>query len=270
MYPAALGSFMVQQVLSGVGLFNGTEFGRAKAQIPTGSPPDPNAVVFIASKMYGTLANALSVSLIDRGAGITVPATQIIQTGSVIEVFLQRDATLGLQARAVDVVNAINAYQSFTFPVRARYGGTGLGVMAATSSPVGLSSLKVGEDSVLGPSDAGRFSNIFKWTRPSGQHGGFFYFEQTEDIIIRQLEFNFTVSSTQQLKVQRVNLDDGLEPISAEKIPFFEAEITPAEPQIAVSDVRVLLHPYQAVLVECPAAGTARLDVSRAGSYYLP
>jgi hypothetical protein len=270
MYPAAFGSFMVQQVLSGAGVYDGTEFGRAKCQIPTGSPPDPNAVVLLASKTYGVAANAITTSLIDRGAGITVPATQVVQSGSVIEVFLQRDATLGLQARAVDVVNAINAYRNFTFPVRAKYGGTGLGVMAATSSPVALNSVKTGEDPAFGPADAGGLANVFKWTRPSGQHGGFFYFEHTDDIIVRQMEFNFTLSSNLPLKVYRVNLDDGLEPITAEKIAIFEADMSPLQPQIAVSDVRILLHPYQAILVECAAPGTARIDVARAGAFFLP
>lgn len=270
MYPAAIGSFMVQQVLSGTGVYNGTEFGRAKCQIPAGSPPDPDAVIDVASKVYGTPANAITISLVDRGAGITVPSTQVMQGGSVIQVILQRDATLGLQARAVDVVNAINAYQSFTFPVRARYGGTGLGVMAATSSPIALNNVSTGMDPATGPKDAGGFSNVFKWTRPANQNGGFFYFEQTEDIILRQFEFELTVASNQTLKVSRINLDDGLEPIGAEKGPIFEADMSPAQPRIALSDVRILLHPYQAVLVECAVPGMVRIDAARAGAFFLP
>lgn len=263
MYPVAIGSYLVQQRVTGTGVYSALEFGRAKVTLPNG---DPNAVVYVAAKAYGLGANALTISLVDLGAGITYPTTTVTQVGGVVTVTLQRDSIGGLQARAVDVADAINAFLAFGTPLRARFGGTGLGIVAALA-PLAFTG---GLDPVLGPAYAGALTNVFKWTRDN-LDAGFFFFEQETDLILRQLEFNFTgVGASLSLTVSRVNLDAGLEPIATEKVPFFEGTITPSAPDLAVSDVRVLLHPFQAVLVECAAAGVARVDVARAGAFFLP
>lgn len=132
MYPAAVGtSFVVQQEVSGSGQFNGAEYGRARATLPNG---DSNAVVRVAARLFGTLANALLVELVDRGSGNTVAATTVEQVGTAIRVYLRRGASGSPLASAAEVAAAINDYARYTsVPVTAVAGGTGLGLCTAVA-----------------------------------------------------------------------------------------------------------------------------------------
>lgn len=132
MYPAALGtSFVVQQEVSGTGQFTGAEYGRARLTVPNG---DVNAVVRIAARLFGNLANSLLVEFIDRGAGNTVPATFVEQAGTAIRVYLRRGASGSPLATAAEVASVINTYTRYTsIPIAAVAGGTGLGVCGAVA-----------------------------------------------------------------------------------------------------------------------------------------
>lgn len=136
MYPAAVGtSFIVQQEVSGSGQFTGAEYGRARVTLPNG---DSNAVVRVASRLFGNLANALLVELVDRGSGNTVSSTTVEQVGTAVRVYLRRGASGSPLASAAEVAGVINDYARYTsVPISAVPGGTGLGLCTAVA-PVAL------------------------------------------------------------------------------------------------------------------------------------
>ncbi len=253
MYPTATGqSFTVQQIVTGTGVFNGTtEFGRAKLTLTNA---DPNAVVRVSSRVFGISANSLEVYLRDPGVGVVNAATTVLQVGPTIQVYLRRDLT-GILATAAEVAAAINAVQP-RLPIRATYGGTGAGVVTA-ASPTALTG---GSDATLDAS-----GTQFTWPVTVNGNGGLFYFEQDETIIIRTIACVFTgVVAPQKLYVERLPLNENLEPITSQAFPILDdIAITVALPRYAVTDIREIVQPYQAIRVRCPAAGMVVFDVRK-------
>lgn len=260
MYPISTGNpFMVQQSVSGTGVFNGSEYGRAKATLPNG---DPNAVVRVSARLYGSTSNAYSVELVDRGASIVVPQTVIEQTGAAIRVILRRSSS-AILATAQEVAAAINAL-GVAGGVCAIYGGTGNGVVSAAAAVL----LTGG----VNPVDRADNHTQYVYVHPVNTSGGFFYFEQEETITVRQFECKFVVpGGTYSVTVSRVNLNENLEPILAEAVPCFVHDLlTVSKPDIAFADVGILLHPRQGLLVEVDGGGlpgVVRFDVRKGARY---
>jgi hypothetical protein len=231
MYPAALGtSFVVQQEVSGSGQFTGAEYGRARLTVPN---VDTNAVVRVAARLFGSLANALLVEFIDRGAGNTVSATFVEQVGTSIRVYLRRGASGVPLATAAEVAAVINDYARYTsIPISAVAGGTGLGFCTAVAPALltggrnywGHVSGRVwgsgttyaeGEDVAdLGvlyrslqasntnhaPASSPSWWQAFERPdgatfrwRPTNTNLGLFHFEQDRTLILQQFEAKFTV-----------------------------------------------------------------------------
>lgn len=262
MYPIALGNtFMAQQSVSGTGVFNGSEYGRAKGHVANA---DPNAVVRISARLYGVAPNSYLIQFVDAGAGIEVPATTVQQTGALIQVTLRRSISLGLLATAAEVADAINRT---TTGIVATYGGTGNGLVAAMAAQA-ITNDALGVDALI----SGPGSEVVRYQLPANVSGGFFYFEQTQTIAIRQFEAKFVLASgTYTVTVERVNLNANLEPVSGEAIPNYVWEgITAARPDIAYSDNNLYLHPYQAlrVLTSGPGlSGVVRFDARKVSGY---
>lgn len=260
-YPIQSGNpFTVQQSVTGTGVFDGTEYGRAKGQVPNGNP---NAVVRLSARLYGVVPNAYTIQFVDAGAGVLVPTTSAQQIGAAIQVNLRRDPGLGILATAAEVAEAINRAHT---GLVATYGGTGNGVVSAYG-PSLANNTAVGVDPALrGPN-----ANQFLWYYPANQSGGFFFFEQEEPLVLRQFEGTFTVlGGTQTVLVKRVPLNSNLEPILSEAIPVFVwDQLTTAKPDIAFSDVGIILQPQQAILVvtSTPMGGVVRLDVRKSARY---
>jgi hypothetical protein len=241
--------FLVQQICSGVGVFDGTEYGRAKAVITNA---DPNAIVRVSARLYGVLGNAYTIEFYDSGAGVVVPATTVTQIGAAIRVTLRRSA-LALLATAAEVAAAINATPTGIVAV---YNGTGNGVVAVQAA-IPITNVALGYDPALrGPND-----DQYLWYYPAGQNGGFFYFEQMRAITIRQFEALFTVGvGTFSVTVSRVNLNSNLEPITAESVPIFVwSSLTTARPDIAVAEPGISLLPMQALQVTTSGGGLTGL-----------
>ena len=262
MFPTALGkSFMAQQVVSGTGVFDGSEYGRAKGTVTNA---DPDAVVRISARLYGTAPNAYTIQFVDAGTGVAVPATTVEQVGALIRVVLRRTVELGIVATASEVAAAINNAPT---GIVATYGGTGNGVVSAMSAQ-SINNDESGVDAVIsGPS-----SERVLYYLPVNENGGFFYFEQEETLSIRQFEAKFVVSSgTYTVSVERVNLNSNLEIESTESIPNFVWEsITASRPDIAYADNNLYLHPRQALRVITSGGGLSgivRFDARRTGGY---
>lgn len=246
--------FLVQQICSGSGKFNGTEYGRAKGVITNANP---NAIVRVSARLYGTIGNAYTIQFIDAGAGVVVPATVASVSGYSVNVKLRRDA-LAILATAAEVVDAIN---SAPLGIVAVYNGTGNGVVAA-QAPIPITNTAFGFDpAVRGPND-----DQYLWYYPTNQNGGFFYFEQMRAITVRQFEALFTVGvGTFTVTVSRVNLNSNLEPIAGESVPVFVwDQLTSVRPDIAVAEPGLSLLPMQALQVTTSGGGLpgiARFEV---------
>lgn len=233
MYPAALGvSFVVQQQVTGSGQFNGSDYGRARVTLPN---DDINAVIRIAAKLYGSLANGLLVELVDRGVGNTVPATVVEQVGSYIRVTLRRASTGAPIATSAEVASVINDYARYTsVPIQAVAGGTGLGMCTAVSATSlaggrnswgfvsgrvwssgttyaegddvmylgGLYRSLQGSNTNHSPDTSPSWWEVFERAdgatfrwKPANTNLGLFHFEQDRTLILQQFEAKFTVPS---------------------------------------------------------------------------
>ena len=132
MYPVDIGAgFVVQQSVSGTGRFSGAEYGRSRATIYNSSI---NGQVRVASRLYGTLADGLSVEFVDKGVGTSVATTNVEQVGPAVRVNLRRASTGAPLATANEVAQAICDFAGYTTaPLVATAGGDGSVVLAAVA-----------------------------------------------------------------------------------------------------------------------------------------
>jgi hypothetical protein len=247
MYPTPLGTpFCVQETTLDTNFTGATERGRAKRTFGSGG-----SQVIVGAKLLGTEANAYTVALIDRG--VAVSSTSVSQTGAAIEVTLRRSSG-ALLATADEVAGAINAAN---LPVRASHGGTGVVAPAAATALSGG----------VAPTFVDPSGTRFEWSRASGQSGGFFYFENHQDILVVtsvQAKFTGLGGSPIPLRIATVNLNAGLEVISGTDISVKDAEVASAYPEFALVGLDgVTLMPYQALLVACAAVGQVRVTAQR-------
>lgn len=262
MYPSAVGhKFLIQYAVSGTGALDGSEYGRARLTVDPGL--GPNAIVYFASKLYGSASNALTVEYVDAGAGMTVAATTVTQVGSAIRVLLRRSAVavLATAAEVADAVNAFTAYSSPGFAVAARAGGTGGSVVAA-----------IGPLPFTGGADPTRVGSQFLWTPPVNVNAGFVQLENPFPMWILgfSARFNVLLPGPFTVSLQRVRLEADLTPILAEAVSLFTfGGLTPSAVDIAYTDVKQLIHPGQGILVttSAPLAGFFNIDVMRAAEF---
>lgn len=261
-FPIQLGvPFLVQEVVSGTGVFDGTEQGRASVTV---NPLDGiNSRVIVRAKRYGSAFNAYTVKTVDPGVGINYPATTVALVGSLVEIKLRR-TVISIQATAAEVATAVNAFSSFSFPVCAEAdpAGSGAGIVSA-AGPVSLAG---GQDPAFGPDPNGQF----KWVRAPNTNGGFFFFEQDEPIVLRKFEARMLVTvNPTPIKFEVVNLNAARRPIMAERGLLLEADMTPSQPYVSMNDIRDVLLPFQAILVTCTVTGFVRFSVQREGKFPL-
>lgn len=258
---------MVQQSVTGTGAYDGTQYGRAKGRFPLSGEATINQVVRVSARLLGTQPNAYTLQFYDAGVGTPVTATHATANGSAITVTLRRKSTGSVEAVASEVALAINQAR---LGIAASYEGDGNGVvtpMAAT--PIG--NLQLGVD----PDLRGPNADQYIWALPLNASAGFFYFEQDAPLLVHQFEalFSDLPSGLSSVTISRVNLDSNLEPIAGESVPIFVWEnLSTARPDIAFSDVGIILHPFQALTVAAPETvpGLVRFDVRRTAGYPYP
>jgi hypothetical protein len=260
MYPSSVGlKFLVQQNVTGLNSFDGTEYGRARLTVGPGL--GDNRTVWIAARLYGAASNLITVQFVDMGPGYTVGSTYVQQAGSSVLVYLRRSvgAVLATSAEVATALNAFTAYTAPGFALRARAEGDGLGVVSAQAATP-----------LTGGQDSSRQGSQYLWT-PAG-NGGFFHFEHDVPMWVLGFAAKFTIGSPgpYTVSVSRVRLNDDFTPILAEKIGiFYYTSLAPSTPDVSYTDVKQLLHPNQALLVEtsAPLPGFVNFDVTRAGEY---
>lgn len=258
MYPVPLGvNFLVSHKVSGTGQFTGADYGRARATVTN---VDTNAVVRVASKLYGTPSNALTVEFVDRGAGNAVSSTYVEQIGSAIRVILRRGSSGAPLATSAEVAAAINGFVATpggpAGPIGAVANGTGLGVVSA-AAPVSLAG-------GVAPGSVGPYA--FRWAA-NNTNMGLLHVEQESSVIIRQMDAAFTVpSGTRTLTISRAPLNEAFEPDLTEAVPLLEyGDLTNATPNLSASDMNWLLPPCWALVVTTSVAlaGLVRFDLRR-------
>jgi hypothetical protein len=262
MYPSAVGhKFMIQYAVSGTGGFDGTEYGRARRTVDPGL--GPNAIVYFASKLYGTASNGLTIEYVDAGAGVVVSATTVTQVGAAIRVLLRRSA-IAVLATALEVaaaVNAFTAYSSPAFAIAARANGTGLSVVSA-----------IGPLAFTGGADPVREGSQYLWTVPTNGNAGFVQLENPFPMWILgfSARFNVLLPGPFTVTVQRVRLEADLTPVLGEAVGIFVfSGLTPSAVDIAYTDVKQLVHPGQGLLIttSAPLTGFFNIDVMRAAEF---
>ena len=254
MYAIDLGSvILVEQNCIGTGVFDGTDFGKAKLTLGVGI-----SQVRISAFKYGTDANNLLVEFVDGGAGTTRNETVVDLSGSIYSVHLRRNPG-AILATATEVALAINkAFREQNYPIVAIAAGSGVVV------PVIPTPLTGGINPVINEGET-----IYTYDR-TNLNGGLFTFENKVPLIVRQFEAKFQASGLATVKFSRINLNSALEPIPSTEVPFFVwDDIDVTKPDISTSDVRVILHPYQAIKVSClPAfSGLVRIDVRKEANF---
>jgi len=258
MYPVPIGvNFLVSQKTSGTGQFTGADYGRARVTLTNA---DPNAHVRVASKLYGAPSNAITVELVDQGAGNAVATTRVEQAGAAIRVILRRASGGAPLATSAEVASAINGFVASpggpAGPIGAVAGGDGTGVVSA----IAPTALTGGVD----PSVSGY--HAFRWAAGDTAFG-LFHVEQESAVLVRQMDAKFTVpSGTRTLTVSRAPLNDAFEPDLTEAVPLLEyTNLTSATPNLAASDMNWLLPPRWALVVTTSVAlaGIVRFDFRR-------
>lgn len=241
-------STCIQQVISGTGNFLSTLPARhlGRAYLSHGSS---TAELRFRARRLGADGNSIQIRLVDTGT--TQTTTLVNQVGQVVSVTL-RNSGSAITATASEVADAINNWQnplnpSLGAPLVAWAAGSGVvTALSATSLAGGLDPTIVGSQ--------------LKFTGATNANGGVFYFEQTEPLIIRQVEAKFTIpsgSGTVTFKI--ANLTPGLEIISAESISVTSAAVSNTVTEASFGDVGYILLPLQAFIVDAAYPGTARV-----------
>lgn len=88
----------------------------------------------------------------------------------------------------------------------------------------------------------------------TGANGGLFYFNQSHSLVVTQIEGNFPTAAGENVQVEVVNLDAGLQPISDESATVYLATL-PATNDFCISDVKLALNKLRALRVTCTVAG---------------
>ena len=255
MYPSDNGTCFVVQQTCASAQFTGVEHGRARLTV---SNADPNAVVYFAAKLFGSIGNAITVRFVDAGAGTAVTNTTVGIVGSAISVYLKRGASGSPTATAAEIATLINATTGL--PVRAKAGGDGTGTPAAASAT-----------NLTGGANPASSENAYYHWAPASTAQGLFTFEQTQLVEVSQFECKFTIASgTHTVTVSRVPLDDVYSPISGQDVPVMVyPSLTNAAPTFAFGDTKIRLPPRWALKVTTSSAldGFVRFDVRKSPNW---
>lgn len=245
--PYATGAtYLLQQKVSGAGVFDGTSAGYPMYTYVAGP------ISFrVRWHEIGTDGNSRQIALVDAGAGRPVPATRVTYDPEtkLLHVLLRR-SNVAITATAAEVVAAINEYMPSqpTISRVSRYFKAGLitdGVIPAGVAPTFFTGGLV-PDWLQGTT---------KLVLPGGANGGLFYFDQDGPWMIRSVVGKFSAPVAVTLKVANVTKD--LRVIADEQFTIYTSPAPTAE--FSFSDIQHPLMPDQAVLVLGAANGVAQV-----------
>lgn len=309
MYPSAVGtSFIVQQQTSGTGRFLAAEYGRARVTIPNGDANavvriaaklygalGNSLTVEFVDRGSGIAVPATTISQ-------TGPALRVVLRR------LSGGAPLATANEVAAAINSFGAFTGTPVAAIAGGDGTGVcsgyipQSLTGGKNPIGypstavwaigttylvdvdvlhnggiyrsLQGSNVGHDPGTSPTwwrfMPAQDGAFFRWDKLNATFGQF-DFEQDATLVLRQFEAVFTVpSGTHRVDLIRCPMNTAYEPIASEGVGVFRYDtLTPTTPDIAVSDVRILLPRGWCFLVvtDIALAGTVRLDMRREANF---
>lgn len=245
-------SVCIQQIVSGTGNFVSTLPAKhlGRAYLSHGSS---GAELRFRARHFGADGNNIQIRLLDTG--IVQTTTMISQVGQLVTVTLRRNGSVIL-ATAQEVADAINNWQN---PSNASQGAPLVAWAGGTSAVTALATT-----SLAGGLDPEIVGSQLKFTGATNASGGVFYFEQTEPLVIRQVETKVTVpSGTGTVSFKIANLTPGLEIIAAETITITSGAVSTSVTETSFGDTAFILLPRQAFIVDAAYVGTARVYARR-------
>jgi hypothetical protein len=309
MYPTAVGtSFVVQQQVAGTGRFFGADYGRARRTITNGDP-DAEVRVCAKQYGAAANALTIEFIDRGTGSTVPATRVEQVGTAVRVYLRrIASGAPLATSAEVANAINAFSGFTSVPLAAIYGGTGAGTCTaqvpvaLTGGKNPLGYPVSGAWSNTSTYPVDADvLFAGVLYrslqagnvghspdasplwWLPMSAQDGvtfrwgkentnfGLFHFEQAETLIIRQFEAVFEVPvGTHWVSLIRCPLNTAYEPVTAEGVTVFHyASLTSSSPDIAVSDVRILLPKNYAMLVITDVAmpGIVRLDARREANF---
>ncbi len=230
---------VLQQKLSGTGVFNGAEVGRAVRSFGSGG----SAITFKARGL-GLDGNDLKIALIDPAR--SNPSTRVRLEGDTHKIYLEHDGS-AVTATADEVAAFIN---SADLPFYAANAGSG---------PVAAASVQ----NLAGGLDPDtRHSSQYRFIAATNGNGGLFYFDQEEPVRIIAVAGRFTLGGDTAVKVESVPLTAGLAAIEEEATTLHSGTIVQAVANFRY-DEEFVIHRDEALRVTVSAPGVVRVFFHR-------
>jgi hypothetical protein len=224
-------SLILQQTVSGIGTFDGTDVGRAFVTSGIGN----SAVTFKARRM-GTDYDNYQARMIDPGQDNPSEVVTWDANANRLNVFLRRAAGV-VTSTSAQVALAV---QRAGLILTADYGGTGLGVVVPASAVLA---------SGLDPTVTRNLQ--FKFAAPA--NAGRLTFDQASNVLIRQFEARLSASVLWKLEL--INLDEGLRELSSETVEHSTA----TSQNIIQVNMNLVLSPLRALKYTAAAQGVVRV-----------
>lgn len=231
----------LQQTLSGTGVFNGDEVGRASVAFGTGA-----AQVIVLARDPGTWAHGFTVALVNQG-GLNQTLVHNL-TGTVLKIYLRRNGG-GILSTAAEVANYINNNEALSALFAARAGGTDPVVAAAATA-------------LTGGVDATTDGYTYRFVEATNGHGGLFVFGHDAPIDVVRVSGRYTLGGDLPVKVQIVDVSSAFAPIEAEAFTLHTSTLTTTEPSFCLNGP-VALNPGSALRVTIAAPGATRVTFQR-------
>lgn len=231
----------VQQTLSGTGVFNGDEVGRASVTFGTGA-----AQVIVLARDPGAWANVFTVALVNQ-SGVNLTLGHNL-TGTVLKIYLRRNGA-GILSTATEVANYINSNEALSALFAARSGGADVVVAAAATA-------------LAGGVDATTDGYTYRLVEATNGHGGLFVFSHDAPIDVVRVSGRFTLGTDLPLKVQLIDVSAAFAPTEAEAFTLYTSTLTTTEPSFCLNGP-FTLNPGTALRVTIAAPGAARVTFQR-------
>jgi len=226
---------VLQQTISGTGVFNGAEVGRASRAFGAGA-----AALTFRARFLGVDGNALKVALVNSGG--TRNKTTVKLEGDTHKVLLR--ATVGvIDATADEVADAVNTSD---LPFWCHPGGTDPVVAAAVQTFAG------------GLDPAARYESQYRLSAATNANGGLFFFDHEEPVLVREVSGNLSLGGDTPVSIEVVPLTAGLEPISNEAVVVHAETVAALQPTFCFSEQFVLPR-GMALRVNCNDQGRVRV-----------
>lgn len=209
----------------------------------------------------GADGNGMKVELIGPHAGRPQSTrAQWDPSARKLSVWLGTNVTGTITATANEVAAAVNAVKDPLSGHRAPIGASVVTNGAGTVDPLAATNLAGGVDPT-------HRAGMYLLDAGSGNVGLFVFGRTPGPFLIRSVEGQYSgVVATTKVTLEKLNLDDGYNPIESSATVIASWEVTPTAPEASLSDLKFPLMPFQALRVKANGlVGVVRVYVKREG-----